>query len=332
MGVDGASETRWLCRWNGLLMVLALSYGILKIPHLRTFLADSPDAFVGWGRRRSGKLASTMSRLTGLPLRLVEDGFLRSIGRADPLLSLLVDDLGVYYDCRRPSRLEVEIGQERSVEELQRAERVAELWRAHHLSKYNYAKEFGGVLPEPFVLLVDQVENDLSVAYGGGAKASFLAMVDAARHEAGDRAIVIKTHPDIYTRGKRGYLGLDQFDGDDRVTVIVQDCHAASLVERCDAVYTVTSQLGFEGLIWGKVVRCFGMPFYAGWGLTQDEQRVLARRGDASLEQLVFAALIACARYVDPSNGDSWEIEDAIAHVAQRRPALNQVASQMRPV
>ena len=35
--------------------------------------------------------------------------------------------------------------------------------------------------------------------------------------------------------------------------------------------------MGFEALLWGKPVRCFGMPFYAGWGLTRDELPAPAR-------------------------------------------------------
>ena len=41
--------------------------------------------------------------------------------------------------------------------------------------------------------------------------------------------------------------------------------------------------MGFEALLWGRPVHCFGMPFYAGWGLTQDRlvppERRTARPG-----------------------------------------------------
>ena len=43
-----------------------------------------------------------------------------------------------------------------------------------------------------------------------------------------------------------------------------------------DAICVVTSQLGFEGLIWGKDVYVFGSPFYAGWGLTYDGTQFIA--------------------------------------------------------
>ena len=32
----------------------------------------------------------------------------------------------------------------------------------------------------------------------------------------------------------------------------------------------MTSLLGFEALLRGKSVTCLGLPFYAGWGLTDD--------------------------------------------------------------
>ena len=46
------------------------------------------------------------------------------------------------------------------------------------------------------------------------------------------------------------------------------------LLEGAVAVYTVSSQLGFEAILAGHKPRVFGQPFYAGWGLTQDENPV----------------------------------------------------------
>ena len=48
-------------------------------------------------------------RAKNLPYLALEDGFLRSIGLGETgaaSLSLIVDDIGVYYDATRPSRLE----------------------------------------------------------------------------------------------------------------------------------------------------------------------------------------------------------------------------------
>ena len=54
---------------------------------------------------------------------------------------------------------------------------------------------------------------------------------------------------------------------------------APALIEAAAALYTVTSQMGFEALLWGRPVRVFGLPFYAGWGLTRDALAAPSRRG-----------------------------------------------------
>lgn len=63
-------------------------------------------------------------------------------------------------------------------------------------------------------------------------------------------------------------------------------------------------QYGFEALLAGKPVTCFGQPWYAGWGLTDDRhpQSALlsARRGSATLEELFAAAYLRYCRYIDP--------------------------------
>ena len=54
----------------------------------------------------------------------------------------------------------------------------------------------------------------------------------------------------------------------------------------------------------GKAVTCLGTPFYAGWGLTEDLGPSVARRtARPTLDQLVWAALIAYPRYRDPVSG-----------------------------
>lgn len=58
-------------------------------------------------------------------------------------------------------------------------------------------------------------------------------------------------------------------------------------------MYVVTSQLGFEALLAGKRVHCFGMPFYAGWGLTEDSQSCARRSVERSLEAVFMRRISA---------------------------------------
>ncbi|MBU6268629.1 MAG: hypothetical protein KGN34_13875 [Sphingomonadales bacterium] len=299
-------------------MVIPANRRIAAIPHLDRFVEIEPRAIVGWGRKRSGRRAQRLARLLNRPCLLLEDGFLRSVGRNDPPISLIADRTGVYYDATTPCDFESTIAAGVDGGQATRARALAALWRDGRVSKYNHAEEYAGELPARFVLVVDQTFGDLSVGLGLADVASFRAMLYAALTENPDCDVVVKVHPDVFTRGKGGWLDLAGPQAA-RIMVLGSDCHAARLLEEARAVYTVTSLMGFEALLRHKPVRCFGMPFYAGWGLTADELPTPVRRGRAPFEALVHAALIACCRYVDPASGEYWQAEEAIAHVAAAR-------------
>jgi len=71
-------------------------------------------------------------------------------------------------------------------------------------------------------------------------------------------------------------------------------------------------------------VVCWGWPFYAGRGLTEDRFPVPYARADCSLDELVAAALILYPRYVDPVSRIPCEVEEFIA-------ALAMLPSEWRP-
>jgi capsular polysaccharide export protein len=281
-------------------------------------MGEKPQ-YIGWGYKRSGRKARLEAARRSTPFLLLEDGFLRSVEREGPPLSLVIDDLGIYYDCQHPSRLECLILEPLDQGETGRAQALIHAWRRARASKYNHARDYAGVLPERYVLVCDQTVGDLSVQHGGADASDFRRMLEAALSENAACPVLVKTHPDVIMGRKRGYLDADVGSIDPRIHLIAEDCHAASLLEKAEAVYTVTSQMGFEALLWGKKVRCFGMPFYAGWGLTSDDQEAPSRRGPVSFEQLVHAALVRYPRYVDPETGERCEVERALAHVELQR-------------
>ncbi|TWG99906.1 capsular polysaccharide export protein [Mesorhizobium sp. J18] len=325
-------------------MITLASRGIADIPHLRVFLGEDAvfmraaagaTAAAGWGTKPSGDRARTMAAKAGVPYLLLEDGFLRSVKRNDPPLSLVVDDIGIYYDASRPSRLEKLIADPLDAEQAIRARALIESWRKARVSKYNHARECEDRLLHRlarYVLVCDQTFGDASIGYGQADKSSFTRMLDAAIAENPDCAVVIKTHPDAFARKKRGYFDHSVLGKNPRIVLVAEDCHPVGLIEGAEAVYTVTSQMGFEALIWGRKVRCFGMPFYAGWGLTGDELPAPARRGKADLEQLVHAALVAYPRYVDPETGGRCEVERFLAHLALQRQMRERFARKVHAV
>jgi len=99
-----------------------------------------------------------------------------------------------------------------------------------------------------------------------------------------------------------------------------------SCIDACDELHTLTSLAGFDALLRGKRVVVYGMPFYAGWGLTHDvemHQEAAQRRTRVlTLDELVAGALLRYPLYWD------WELrgyttcEAVLASIVQTRDAL----------
>jgi len=278
-------------------------------------------ALLAWGRKPSGRKAERIARERGLPVWRCEDGFLRSLGLGPdgPPWSLVIDDLGIYYDAHAPSRLEALISRSLSPAEAHRADALRALWRAERVSKYNGARE---TLPpgEPFVLVVDQTMGDLSIRFGMADGVSFQRMLQAALGNHPHCHVLLKIHPDVAAGRKRGYLA-DAPLTHPRVRICEDGGHPTALLERAEAVYVVSSQLGFEALLWGCPVHCFGMPFYAGWGLTNDALSPPPRRQPhrPRLDQLVHAALVDYPRYIDPHRYQPCGPENLIRAIGLQR-------------
>ena len=288
------------------------------------------DALLAWGRRPSARRVERLAQRRGLPVWHLEDGLLRSLakGRRHPPLCLLVDDLGVHFDATAPSRLEQRIAASLSAEQRDRARVVQLLWCTQRLSKLNPPRE--SPAPEQrFVLVVDQSAGDLSIPLGLAGPQSFQQMLRAALADHPDCTVVVKVHPDVIQGRARGHFSPDALQHP-RIRLCADGWHPAALLERAEAVYVVTSQMGFEALLWGRPVHCFGMPFYAGWGLTQDRLRPPERRtARPGLEALVHAALIAGSRCLDPHSLQPAPIEDLMRAIGLQRRLQSQPAARL---
>lgn len=322
------------------------NYGLWRQPYLAQFLGQpvkvallpshsaEKGAWLGWGAKPSARRAAWYAARSREPLLRVEDGFLRSCGLGVdgyPSLSLVVDDIGIYYDATRPSRLEMLIASVTPDPDAPaQARRAIELIRRYRLSKYNHAPEIS--LPpragtcRSRVLVIDQTMGDVSVRLGGADNALFASMLDAACAENPNAEIWIKTHPDVVSGKKQGYLNYPEMArrADARLHLLAEDVSPLMLLEQVDKVYAVTSQMGFEALMLGKPVVCFGMPWYSGWGLTDDRNparsTLLARRTlTRTVEQLFDAAYLRYSRYVDPLTGSAGTIFDVIDWLARNK-------------
>lgn len=285
--------------------------------------------WAGWGAKPSARRAQWYAARSGGSCLRLEDGFLRSYGtgKSSPGLSLVVDEQGIYYDSTRPSALEQLLASDADVLEgmADEVSRARSLVLAHRLSKYNHAPELDPRLLRPGdkarVLVIDQTEGDLSVALGGADAGVFARMLAAARTEHPEATVYVKTHPEVSAGRKGGYLTSVR---DDAQTVVLrQPVNPLSLIERMDRVYVVTSTMGFEALLAGKPVSVFGMPWYAGWGATDDRQtcsrRLPAAGRRRTVDELFAAAYFHYTRYLDPVTHRRGTIFDVIDWLVRQR-------------
>ncbi len=281
-------------------------------------------AIVGWGLRPTTHKPRQIGQRRGLPFLALEDGFLRAFGTGatHPSLSLVVDRDGIYYDGTRPSSLESLLASSTDVltgigADYQQAR---DLIIRHGLSKYNAAPD---TLPPELaragkrVLVIDQTRGDASIEYGLASPESFQAMVALARREHPDATLFIKTHPEVSRGDKMGYLSA--WRGDERCVLLRQPVNPIRLLESVDHVYTVTSHMGFEALLLGKPVTCMGLPWYAGWGVTNDQVACARRQRRRSVDELFAAAYLHYTRYLDPETHERGNIFDVIKWLARQR-------------
>ncbi|MGY8872671.1 MAG: capsular polysaccharide export protein, LipB/KpsS family [Pseudomonadales bacterium] len=323
-------------------MLLTFSQGIDRITGLSAFLGApvryryslhvrrNYSGVVGWGLKHTSVKAQAYAKKYNLPYIALEDGFLRSVGlgvNGAIGRSMVVDFTGIYYDSTQPSDLEsLIINANYSPEQLERACAAIALIKTHRLSKYNHAPDLCPVtlgvelevnVKSERVLVVDQTYGDVSIELGCANGESFERMLLKAIADNPGAQIVVKTHPDVVAGKKQGYLNLLAVELG--CTLLSEDVNPWAILDQVDKVYVVTSQLGFEALMGGKEVHCFGMPFYAGWGLTIDQVNSKRRGHNRSLAELFYAAYIEYCRYLDLKNFTLSDIENTIAALVAER-------------
>lgn len=289
---------------------------------------DSDTTWLGWGAKPSANRAAWYADKNGNQVLRLEDGFLRSYGidKKFTPLSLIVDDTGIYYDSTRPSALEnilnSRVADFSCLDEAVYA--AKDFILKQRLSKYNHAPDnpVGSVSGSgKRVLVIDQTAGDMSVMLGGASEVTFDTMLDAARSENPGATIYVKTHPAVSSGSKAGYL--TQVQEDAFTVVLRQAINPLSLIEKMDRVYVVTSTMGFEALLAGKPVTCFGMPWYAGWGVTDDRQTCSRRTRKRSVDELFAAAYFHYTRYLNPVTHQRGTIFDVIGWLIRQREMAN---------
>ena len=286
-------------------------------------LKDFSQYSAGWGRKNSFFKAKRFAAQNNLPLLCLEDGFVRSLGlgkQGFAPLSIVKDQTGIYFDATQASDLENLILEPENSAHNERAQRAVAKILKYGITKYNQNfLEF--VQPKVSenrrnILVVDQTFGDQSIQYAGASEQTFNQMLAQACQDHPHAQIWIKTHPDVLAGKAKAHFDLKQVQHPN-VQFITQNYNPIRLLQRMDEVYVVSSQLGFEALLCNKTVHCFGMPWYAGWGLTLDQHApshlVKQRRSmQRSVLHLFYCAYFQYAQYLSPVTQQACQLEEIL--------------------
>mgnify|MGYP000045587420 FL=1 len=239
----------------------------------------------------------------------IEDGFIRSVGLGADLrrpTSLIIDDLGIYYNGKQPSRLEELLNNVSMNEyEYQRTGKLISDVQKSAITKYNVESTQAGELTrlkhsaggQEIILVTGQYQQDLSMQYGTCDIKTNMALLQQVSQDFPSAFIIYKEHPDVYSGVRPGKL--------EAATVLqyaseyVTNINITSLFTISDRICTICSLSGFEALMRGIKVSTYGLPFYAGWGLTDDHLDISRRKTKLNLPELVYMSLVVYPRYVN---------------------------------
>ena len=222
--------------------------------------------------------------------------------------SLVIDKAGIYYDPKNTCDLEKilqkliqEYSNEEYLELFERACSLKELIIKNNITKYSiyysnkanltkhsqinnkslesmiyeYNESFTNSTNnnnyniEPKTIFIPaQIDDDASVILGGCGYSN-ITLLREVRKNHPSSFIIFKIHPDALSGNRVSEINIKEVKSlanyicSNEYTNI--DC-----INLCNEIHTISSLVGFEALIRNKKVYCYGMPFYAGYGLTVD--------------------------------------------------------------
>lgn len=270
-----------------------------KVTHTPLML-NAACAVLMHGIGRPARKVMAASTALELPMLYTDFGPLKSFDhKKSHALSMTFDHLGSPMASDRETYLESLIKSDISTSELERIESVIAQWKRAQVSHHNHT--LGPALPaQRFVVVFAQ-----PTPLGGDKKES--------------KAVTAN----LVARATQ------QFPTHELVVINPQQ-HAAEALSGADAAFTYSSPVAFEALLWGTPLYVEGMPFYAGWGLTEDSLPAPARRAtlEHGLAQLAYAYMVRYTRYVNPFDSQRIEVEQAIELAEKTRPQAVEEANR----
>lgn len=262
----------------------------------------------------------------------LEDGFIRSIGiglSGQPTLSIVFSKNSSYYDATKSTSFEQFLNSDFELNDTKKTEVFNSINSIvkNKISKYNHVPSRAYHIGRPGfkkLLLIDQRFGDSSVTLGNGSPEIFDNMLTDAINNYADYDIIIKQHPDSISGLKSSFFNNEKLSfvsKVDNVFVIDFEMNPYDLLNQVDEVFVCSSGMGFEALLAGKKVTCYGTPWYANWGVTIDKQTCVRRNKKRSLEDLFYVAYMKFARYYLPTEDRLCTVEEIVDYITTHRDA-----------
>ena len=305
-------------------MLYCINFSRWKQNHIRAFLGEKEDVLfissanqaiekgfnpssqlVTWASKDQSEVDKLKKEFSITPWQ-VEDGFIRSAGLGTDLTapaSLVLDKTGIYYDPSQSNDLETLLQtKEFSNTELERANTLKTSLLKNELSKYNLGsgidKSSLTTTPNQRIILIPgQVEEDASIKKGCVDIKTNTDLILAVRDNEPDAYLIYKPHPDVVSGNRKGKVSKATIQK--HIDLELTDTSITDCLSIVDEVHTMTSLVGFEGLMRQLKVVCYGLPFYSNWGLTVDKHPIKRRTRKLKLNQLIAATLIDYPRYIN---------------------------------
>ena len=271
---------------------------------------DVDSQLITWASKDQTEVNKLVGQFRITPWQ-VEDGFIRSTGLGTDLTapaSLVIDKTGIYYDPSQSSDLETLLKTKTfSEQELERADKLKNSLLENELSKYNLGGHFekSSLSAKPnqkIILIPGQVEGDASIAKACVDIKTNTDLIKAVRGNEPEAYLIYKPHPDVVSGNREG--SVSQEVTKDHIDLVIEDSSITDCLNVADEVHTMTSLVGFEGLMRQLKVVCYGLPFYSNWGLTTDRHKLPRRTRRLKLNELVAGTLIDYPRYIN------WQTQD----------------------
>lgn len=279
------------------------------------------DIYMGWGYKKYAENARKSALKQNKPYYTIEDGFLRSLYTSKfskTPLSVVVDKKSIYFDSQTISDLEtILVHDDVNDTQIQESHDAMDFFRTHHLSKYCVTVPYDtDICPEDFnensVLLIDQTLNDASLLYGGIKEKDLPDIIKNSKQKFAGKTIFLKTHPEVISGHKQSCFGTLCHDTD--IKLIPHTVSLPTLLRQKPHVVVLTSLAGFEGLIYGCSVTCYGISWYSGYRLTDDmhpdADMIYKRRKKRTLAEIFYLAYIKYPVYINPvtlKRGTFWD-------------------------